>query len=154
MHIVDTYKTLVAIALARLCATKKRGGVYYLLRQEDNGAWRVNANALSRELEAHGAPIPQSTITRILNGATPQPDTIKALAEYFGVDNAVVRGEVGLDGRKKSAALQWPFDVSFRDFDDLDDEQKDIIKGLVRHQVTEFKDKNAMHRRKKSAGQA
>lgn len=55
----------------------------------------LNANALSDAMIEAGFPLPQPTISRILNGKGADASTVKALADFFGVKEAVIRGELG-----------------------------------------------------------
>jgi hypothetical protein len=153
MHFIKDYTTPAALALANLCAKKKRGNTHYLLKQEDDGTWRVNANALSREMETEGIKLPQSTITRLLHGQPSRPETIQALVDFFQVEPAVIRGEVVLfeNKVKTSGGIRWPFEkeVSFEDFDGLEEGQKHLIAVTVRGLVATYQAENGPRRRKK-----
>lgn len=54
----------------------------------------LNANALSEAMEDAGYYLPQPTISRLLKGTPSNPKTVRALAGFFGVKEAVVRGEL------------------------------------------------------------
>lgn len=54
----------------------------------------LNANALSDAMDAAGFKLPQPTISRILQGKGADESTVKTLAEYFSVKEAVIRGEM------------------------------------------------------------
>lgn len=70
----------------------------------------LSDNELARELQAGGSTIVQSTITRIRKGETisPDEDTLKAIARYFGVTTAVLRGEGGVPGQEHVVAEPLP----------------------------------------------
>lgn len=64
----------------------------------------LNANALSDAMTEAGYPLPQPTISRILQGKGAEDSTVKTLADYFSVKEAVIRGEMGpLEGIELSA---------------------------------------------------
>jgi hypothetical protein len=91
MHI-KTYTSPAGCALAELCRQKQSSGIHQLMKEKD-GTWRVNANALHKAMRDVGIELPQPTITRLLGGKESKQATIKALADFFGVDQAAVRGE-------------------------------------------------------------
>lgn len=82
--------TPMAVAITELARKKvnHKGGRKFI---KLNGV--LNANALSEAMTEAGFPLPQATITRILQGNAVKEPTVKALAGYFKVKEAVVRGE-------------------------------------------------------------
>lgn len=84
-------RTPAAVALIELARRKVnyKGGRRFI---KPDGT--LNANALSEAMEDAGYHLPQPTISRLLQGKPSKDSTFKALAGFFGVKEAVARGEV------------------------------------------------------------
>lgn len=90
------YTTAPAKALLGLCLKLNRSKGFEgfdLVRKGKNGLQTVNANGLSNAMLDKGIKLGQPTITRLLNGADPKIPTVRALARFFKVDTAEIRGE-------------------------------------------------------------
>jgi hypothetical protein len=145
------YKTPTANAIADLCWKMRRSGSYDLVAEDDNEL-RVNANALSNAMRDKGIELPQSTITRLLQGKEPKLLTIRALANFFKVDPAEIRGETPAKPPSQPEIDRWPFEklVPFDDFTHLETEQKQQIGETVRTLIAGYKAENSPRRRRKT----
>jgi len=114
VHMKD-YKTPVANAVARLCWEQRNKSDEFDLVRKVGDEWQVNANGLHDAMEEKGIKLPQTTITRLLNGAEPKIQTVQALAKFFKVDITEIRGEIApspITPRVRSITpidSLWPF---------------------------------------------
>lgn len=76
----------------------------------------LNANALSDAMTEAGYALPQPTITRILAGKPVKDPTVKLLAAFFGVKDAVIRGEMD---RTEGAQLSKEAKLFAQHFDEM-----------------------------------
>jgi hypothetical protein len=146
------YKTPTANAIADLCWKMGRSGNYVLVAEDDNEL-RVNANALSNAMRDKGIELPQSTITRLLHGKEPKLLTIQALANFFKVGHAEIRGETPVKPPSQPQEIdRWPFEklVPFEDFMHLETEQKQQIGETVRTLIAGYKAENSPRRPRKT----
>lgn len=88
MHILSPTATVIT-ELARRKGGQKKGRPFI------KADGKLNANALSDAMTEAGFPLPQPTITRILQGKGASASTVKTLADFFNVKEAVIRGEMG-----------------------------------------------------------
>lgn len=57
---------------------------------------------------------------------------------------------LGKEDSTRKQIFEWPFEVPFSDFEELEDEQQQFIRGIVEDQVARYKAQNGPKRRKKS----
>lgn len=90
------YRTPPARALMEICARVQKWGKYELTRIS-GGELTVNQNGLSNAMRDAKIKLPQTTITRLLNGRESKQDTLQALADFFQVDISEMRGEAPIE---------------------------------------------------------